>query len=178
MKSRTDGATISFFALLVFTMIMAGLLTYAPQLASGDTSDAFQTALDTNNDIVREGGATTVFILVQSTIRDSEGRLVAYLESTKFAYLDRPALEVFLDHEVTNSGNDPIITIDDKQYQVVRRVLHQTFDSDGLVASTKLSDKVGEIPRLLARFAHDGYPVTTGDTLESMWTFVRTVPSG
>jgi len=115
-----------------------------------------------------------IFIFVQTTVRNSDGQLVVYLESTKFSDLDLLALESFLDFEVSR-GSDPIITIDGQNYQVIRRVQSQTFNSEDLVASTILSDNVDEKPVLVARFAHDGYAVIPGDTLESMWTFVRPV---
>ena len=115
-----------------------------------------------------------VFIFVQSTVRNSDGILIVYLESTKFTDLNLSGLESFLDFEASR-GNDPIITIDGEKYQVIRRVQSQTFDSDGLVASTILSDAVDGKNTILARFAHDGYPTVPGDTLESMWTFIRPV---
>ncbi|MCV0399620.1 MAG: hypothetical protein K5785_06450 [Nitrosarchaeum sp.] len=115
-----------------------------------------------------------VFVFVQSTIRDSDGTLVAYLESTKFSDLNLPALKSFLDYEASN-GNDPIITINGEKFQVIRRVQTQEFSSDGLVASNVLFDNVDGKPIMLARFAHDGYTTVAGDTIESMWTFVRPV---
>lgn len=115
-----------------------------------------------------------VFILVQSTVRNSDGSLIVYLESTKFSDLNRSPLESFLDFE-TSRGNDPIITIDETQFQVIRRVQSQSFNSEELVASTILFDNVDEKPLVLARFAHDGYSVVPGDTVESVWTFVRSV---
>lgn len=115
-----------------------------------------------------------IFIFVQSTIRDSDGTLVVYLESTKFSDLNLPALESFLDFE-TSRGNDPVIAIDGQNFEVIRRVQSQSFDSEGLVASTILSDIVDGKSTPLARFAHDGYSVVSGDTLESVWTFVRSV---
>jgi len=115
-----------------------------------------------------------LFIFVQSTIRNSDGQLVTYLESSKFTDLNLELLGPFLDFEATR-GNDPIITINEKDYQVIRRVQSKTFPSEDLVASTILSDSFdGKLTRL-ARFAHDGYPVSAGDTLESMWTFIRPV---
>jgi len=115
-----------------------------------------------------------MFIFVQSTVRNSDGVLVAYLESSKFTDLNKLGLESFLNFEESR-GNDPIITIDGQNYQVIRRVQSQSFSSDGLVASTMLSDIIDGKPTILARFAHDGYPVISGDTLESMWTFIRPV---
>jgi len=115
-----------------------------------------------------------VFIFVQTTVRNSDGVLIAYLESSKFTDLNKPVLESFLNFEASR-GNDPVITIDGQNYQVIRRVQSQSFDSEGLVASTILSDNIDGKNTVLARFAHDGYPVVSGDTLESMWTFVRPV---
>ncbi|MCV0393519.1 MAG: hypothetical protein K5790_09570 [Nitrosopumilus sp.] len=100
--------------------------------------------------------------------------LVVYLESTKFSDLNLPALESFLDFEASR-GNDPVITINGEQFQVIRRIQSYSFDSEQLVASTILSDVIDDKPTVLARFAHDGYTTVPGDTLESMWTFVRPV---
>lgn len=115
-----------------------------------------------------------IFVLVQSTLRNSDGTLVAYLESTKFSDLNLPALESFLDYEASRA-NDPIITIDGEKFQVIRRVQSNQYDSEGLVASTLLFDTADGKTTLLARFAHDGYTTVPGDTIESMWTFVRPV---
>jgi hypothetical protein len=115
-----------------------------------------------------------LFIFVQTTVRNSDGQLVTYLESSKFTDLNLEQLESFLDFEASR-GNDPIVTINEKEYQVIRRVQSKTFHSEDLVASTILSDAIdGKLTRL-ARFAHDGYPVSPGDTLESQWTFIRSV---
>jgi len=115
-----------------------------------------------------------LFIFVQTTIRNSDGQLIVYLESSKFTDLNLEAMDPFLDFEASR-GNDPIVTIDGEEYQVIRRVQSKTFTSEDLVASTILSNvKDGKISQI-ARFAHDGYMVYPGDTLESMWTFVRIV---
>ncbi len=113
-----------------------------------------------------------LLIFVQTTIRNSDGQLVTYLESSKFTDLNLELLGPFLDFE-TDRGNDPIVTINEKEYQVIRRVQTKTFPSEDLVASTILSDTIDGKLTMLARFAHDGYPVSQGDTLESTWTFIR-----
>ncbi len=113
-----------------------------------------------------------LLIFVQTTVRNSDGQLVTYLESSKFTDLNFELLGPFLDLE-TARANDPIVTINGEEYQVIRRVQSKTFAFEDLVASTLLSDTVDGKLTLLARFAHDGYPVSPGDTLESMWTFIR-----
>ena len=126
-------------------------------------SEAYQTD-------VKDG----LFIFVQTTVRNSDGQLVVYLESSKFTDLNLELLGPFLDLEASR-GNDPIVTINEKEYQVIRRVQSKTFTSNDLVASTLLSDRIDGKLSIIARFAHDGYPVSPGDTLESMWTFIRPV---
>ena len=115
-----------------------------------------------------------LFVFVQTTIRNSDGQLVTYLESSKFTNLNLKLLGPFLDFEATR-GDDPTVTINGEEYQVIRRVQSKTFPRDDLVASTILSDVVDGKLTMLARFAHDGYPVSEGDTLQSMWTFIRPV---
>ena len=119
---------------------------------------------------IKEG----LLIFVQTTVRNSDGQLLTYLESSKFTDLNLELLGPFLDFEATR-GNDPIVTINGEEYQVIRRVQSKTFPSEDLVASTILSDTIDGKLTMLARFAHDGYPVSAGDTLESMWTFIRPV---
>ena len=115
-----------------------------------------------------------LLIFVQTTIRNSDGQLVTYLESSRFTDLNFKFLGPFLDRE-TARVNDPIVTINGEEYQVIRRVQSKTFPSEDLVASTILSDTIDGKLTMIARFAHDGYPVSQGDTLESMWTFIRPV---
>ena len=113
-----------------------------------------------------------LFVFVQTTIRNSDGQLVTYLESSKFTDINLKLFGTFLDAEAER-GDDPIVTINGEEYQVIRRVQSKTFPRDDLVASTILSDTIDGKLTMLARFAHDGYPVSAGDTLESMWTFIR-----
>jgi hypothetical protein len=115
-----------------------------------------------------------VFIFVQTTVRNADGQLVVYLESTKFTDLNLSEVKSFLDSESLRA-KDPIVTIDGIQYQVIRRMQSHTFETTDLVASTILAKTVDDKSVLLARFAHDGYPVIAGDTLQSMWTFIRPV---
>jgi len=115
-----------------------------------------------------------LYISVQSELRNSNGQLISFLESSKFTDIDVSALYNFLDFEAS-VGNDPTVLIDGKEFQIIQRTTVLTFDSENVIGSTYLSDNLDgqEIP--LARFAHDGLPVIPGDTLHSTWTFVRLV---
>ena len=105
----------------LFFLVMISLTNY---------SQAYQTDIEDG-----------LFIFVQTTIRNSDGQLVTYLESSKFTDLNLELLGLFLDFEASG-GNDPIVTINGEEYQVIRRVQTKTFPSDDLVASTILSDTI------------------------------------
>jgi len=145
---------------MISRIILAGLF-FLVIISLTNYSQAYQTNIEDG-----------LFIFVQSTIRNSDGQLVTYLESSKFTDLNLELLVTFLDFE-SSRADDPIVTINEKEYQVIRRVQSKTFPRDDLVASTILSDTIDGKLTMLARFAHDGYPVSQGDTLESMWTFIR-----
>ena len=116
-----------------------------------------------------------VFIFVQSIVRNSDGTLAVYLESSKFSEINYSELNSFLDFEVLH-GKSGIIIIDSQDYQVVRRVQSQSFAEDGLVARTSISYENSNREYVaLAIFPHDGYSIKSGDTLETMWTFIRSV---
>ncbi len=115
-----------------------------------------------------------MFVLVQTTVRNSDGVLTSYLESSKFTTINIPALQSLLDLEASR-GSAPIISIDGQPYQVIRRAQEQTFAANDVIASTNLHDNVEGKRVHIARFSHDGYPVSPGDTMQSIWTFVRAV---
>ncbi len=143
----------SFLALVLLIAISFSSFSYAQT----------QTSLETG-----------IFISVQSELRNSDGQLITFLESSKFTHLNLSPLYDFLDFEAS-LGNDPIITIDGKNYQVIQRTRIITFDSDSVIGSTNLSDNLDGAEILLARFIHDGFSVVPGDSLKSTWTFVRLV---
>ena len=115
-----------------------------------------------------------LYINVQSELRNSDGVLISYLESSKFTHLNLSALYNFLDFETTQ-GSTSIVNIDGNNYQIIQRTRIITFDSDDVIGSTKLSDSLDGKIIPLARFAHDGLLVVPGDSLQSTWTFVRLI---
>jgi len=115
-----------------------------------------------------------LYINVQSELRNSDGQLISFLESSKFTDINVRELYNFLDLEAS-VGNDPIVTIDGKIFQIIQRMSILTFDYETVIGSTNLLHNLDGQPIHLARFAHDGLPIVSGDTLQSTWTFVRLV---
>jgi len=113
------------------------------------------------------------FVFVQTLLENSNSQTVTYLTSDKFTDLDTDELEKLLDNEV--SENDPIITINGEKFQVIKRKLTITYDKENVIASTILASTTDGSLIKVARFAHDGYPIVSGDKVHSIWTFLRPV---
>ena len=112
-----------------------------------------------------------VFIFVQTIIENSEGQIVTYLVSDKFTNVNPESLNFLLDSQVTE--NDPVITIGDSKYQVIKRQQSIDYDKKNVIASTLVMHNQNDELKLVARFAHDGYPIVEGDRVVSIWTFIR-----
>ena len=117
---------------------------------------------------------STPYIFVQVIHRDSDGNLLAYLQSDKMNSIDLPALNFLLDHE-SSLKQDPIYEIDGKKHQVITRQFVETYDSQNLLASTELLVDMNNIEVMTVRFIHDGFRVTSGDTVTTVWSFARLV---
>jgi len=111
-----------------------------------------------------------VFIFVQTIVEDSDGHLVTYLASDKFTDLNLDALDILIEAE--KSEKDPIIVIDDQKFQVIQRLKRVNHNQESVVASTTLVHDQNGDTKLIARFAHDGYPLQKGEIITSAWTFI------
>ena len=114
------------------------------------------------------------YIFVQIVHRDSNGNLLAYLQSDRMNIIDLSALNYLLDQE-SSLKQDPIYDVDGKKLQVITRQFVETIDSQGLLASTRLMVDVNNIEVMTVQFTHDGFRITTGDTITTVWSFARSI---
>ena len=114
-----------------------------------------------------------VFIFVQTIVENSEGQIVTYLASDKFTDVNSKSLNILLDSEATEK--DPVISIGDDKYQVIKRKQTIDYDKNNVIASTMVMHNQNDDLKLVARFAHDGYPIVDGDRVISVWTFLRPI---
>jgi len=114
-----------------------------------------------------------VFIFVQTIVKNSEGQIVTYLASDKFTDVNIESLNFLLDSLATE--NDPIVSIGDNKYQIIKRKKTIDYDKKNVIASTIITQNQNDILKQVARFAHDGYPIVEGDRVVSIWTFIRPV---
>ena len=117
---------------------------------------------------------STPYIFVQIIHRDSNGNLLAYLQSDRINIIDLSVLNYLLDQE-SSLKQDPVYDVDGKKLQVITRQFVETVDSQGLLASTRLMVDVNNIEVMTVQFTHDGFRITSGDTITTIWSFARSV---
>jgi len=133
------------------------------------TNSSYGQSEDENNFLSK----TETFIFVQTFVENSDGELVTYLTSDKFSNLYLRELDILLESEV--SEKDPILSIQGQKYQVIKRKQTISHDRENVIASTMLADSQNGALKIVARFAHDGYPIIPGDKVQSVWTFLKPV---
>jgi len=113
------------------------------------------------------------FIFVQTFVHNSQGQMVTYLASEKFSYIDTTALTNLLNFE--ESDADKIIEINGKQFQIIKRRMVIPIDKENVIASTIIAHSTNGTLNMVARFAHDGYPILVGEKVTTVWTFIRPI---
>jgi len=113
-------------------------------------------------------------IYAEIVVRNSEGQLVTYLESDRVVIENLEELHNVLDEE-TRAGTDPIIDVNGKINQLIKRSYLYNFETEIVYSTTSLSyDKDGFISRVIY-WDHDGYPVDKDDKMTITWTILRPI---
>jgi len=137
---------------------------------SSFTINSYSQSIDSETSLLSE---KRTFIFVQTFLENSDGKIITYLTSDKFTDIDSETLNYILDSEVNEK--DPIITINDQKFQIIKRAKKILYEKDNVIASTILAINIDGKLETAARFAHDGYPILEGETVRSIWTFIRPV---
>ena len=115
--------------------------------------------------------AETPYIFVQIIHKDSDGNLLAYLQSDRVTDANLTEINEMLEHESAR-GIDPIYQKDGNTFQVITRENTLYFDSPLMYASTSLKNAENDI---VLRLPHDGLRVLSGDTIKVIWIFAKSV---
>ena len=114
------------------------------------------------------------YIFVQIIHRDSDGNLLAYLQSDRVSDANLDMINEMLDHEST-LRDDPIYQINGNVFQVITRENTLHFDSSLMYANTSLIQDVDDEQVIVLRLPHDGFRVLPGDSIKVIWIFSRSV---
>ena len=111
--------------------------------------------------------AETPYIFVQIIHNDSDGNLLAYLQSDRVTDANLTEINKMLEHESAR-GVDPIYQKDGNIFQVITRENTLHFDSSLMYASTSLKNTENDV---ILRLPHDGLRVMPGDLIKVIWIF-------
>jgi hypothetical protein len=115
--------------------------------------------------------AETPYIFVQIVHKDSDGNLLAYLQSDRVTDANLTEINEMLEHE-SERGVDPIYQKDGNVFQVITRENTLHFDSSLMYASTSLRNAENDI---ILRLPHDGLRVLPDDTIKVIWIFAKSI---
>jgi len=115
--------------------------------------------------------AETPYIFVQIIHNDSDGNLLAYLQSDRVTDANLTEINKMLEHESAR-GVDPIYQKDGNIFQVITRENTLHFDSSLMYASTSLRNAENDI---ILRLPHDGLRVLPDDTIKVIWIFAKSI---
>lgn len=113
-----------------------------------------------------------ISIYAQIVIQDSNGNLVAYLESARIDITDLNTLSKLIDQN-PNVFHKSAIALDDQRYDLIKATSVIVHSSATIVSGETISNSNGPTTEILAQANHDGYPVVSGDKVTTYWTMLR-----
>jgi len=153
---------ILFFALLVMILIGATSYSYA-QIALKIPDD--WVVPDKDNKIEHD-------VMLQLELRDSDGALVAYIETDQVLGISPPQLNRFLDSQ--DQSRKDFFVKNDTKYETQRWEITGDKYNDKLAYSlTRLIDPYQDRLLTLVQMRHDSFQTNPGDTVRIYWTVIR-----
>ena len=119
-------------------------------------------------------GDDIFFMFIQVTLRNSDGELVAYMESDKLVNLDRKIINDSLDH-VSSYVEIPIYVLNNVKFQVFIVETITEFNSSTMYANAYYNVTIGDRTYSAARFQFDGFLTSPDDEVTAVWTIARVV---
>jgi hypothetical protein len=126
-------------------------------------------------------GSLPIYSFVQVIHRNSNGDLLAFIQSEKMTDLDTYAINFYIDGSLKQENRQPqVIKAGEEYMELHSEIFTNYIDSPNMTASTLFmvavptEENPNEYePRLSARFAHDGLLLNPGDILTTHWYFIR-----
>jgi len=111
-------------------------------------------------------------VLLQIEVRDSNGSLVAYVETERIAKISNLELNMFLD--IQNQTHIEFLIKDDKKYELQQFQTTMKTQDEKLAYSSSVLETViqNELVTLLL-MSYDTFQSQPGDTVRHFWTIIR-----
>lgn len=111
-------------------------------------------------------------VLLQLVLRDSQGRLVAYIQTNQIVAIDPTILDGYLN----NMQNRKTIIQDGKPYEVIQwQGRTETIDKSHAMTLFVLYAPVGGAYQTALEVLHNSYQASPGDTVTVYWSVTRAV---
>jgi len=111
-------------------------------------------------------------VLLQIEVRDSNGSLIAYIETERVAEISTLALNNYLD--IQNQTLKEFLIKDDKKYELHQwETVSETRDEKLAYSSSMLLTRIQNELVLLLSMSYDSYQTQPGDTVRNFWTIIR-----
>ena len=114
------------------------------------------------------------FMFVQVTLRNSDGDLVTYMESSKLYDIDKKIINDSLDH-ISSSVEIPIFELNNVKFQVFIIETITEFDSSTMYSNAYYNVTTAEQTYSAAKFQFDSFLTSPGDESTVIWTIARAV---
>lgn len=157
--------------LYVFSIILASLLIIPGSFAFGE-----KLSTSTPDDDVPD-----VYLFAQIFHRNSDGKLLSYVVSDKFTDFDPVTVGVYMD-ALGTVNKFPVYQVGEYRIEVFgekylhhQKTMNLTASSLFVLLFSDFEDGSEPQSKLAARFAHDGFMLTPGDTVLSIWNFARVI---
>tara|TARA_B100001750_G_C14876271_1_gene288151 strand:- start:45 stop:491 length:447 start_codon:yes stop_codon:yes gene_type:complete len=112
------------------------------------------------------------FVFIQVTLRNSDGDLVTYMESSKLYDVNKKIINDSLDR-FSSSMEIPIFELNDRKFQVFIIESTTEFDSSTMFANAYYNVTIDERTYSAARFQFDSFLTSPGDEATAVWTIAR-----
>ncbi len=111
-------------------------------------------------------------VLLQIEVRDSNGSLVAYIETERIGKISTLELNMYLN--IQNQTRKEFLIKDDKKYEMQQfESTIETRDEKLAYSSSKLLAVIQNEEVTLLDMSYDSYQTEPGDTVRNFWTIIR-----
>ena len=114
------------------------------------------------------------YVFVQIIPKDPNGNILGLFQLDKITNINYSALDYLLDSEFSQN-KDSVYQLDGKKIQLIIRENTDNYTNSQLVSFTSLMANTENGIEEALRFSHDGYMVSPGESVTTIWYFVRTI---
>ena len=137
---------------------------------------SFASAVDLNFSKSSDGSA--IYLFVQIIHRDSDGNLLAVVQSDRMTYVNADVTNFYVDTKGmaktvrSDNPNAPYFEIFGEKYTIVQPIENITA-STYFVVEYDMEGIPERQQDVAARFAHEGLLLSPGDTVATVWNFAK-----